>query len=81
MFNICLTVVTCPKNLVHPANGFFRVIGGYTFGSIVTYQCNNTYAIIGQATRTCGSDGMWTDSTPTCKSEFMKSVVTHYEGP
>ena len=31
-----------------------------------TYTCNPGYNLTGDATRMCQSDGMWSDSPPTC---------------
>ncbi|XP_033125717.1 CUB and sushi domain-containing protein 3-like, partial [Anneissia japonica] len=38
-----------------------------TYGSTVTYVCDNGYNLIGTAMVTCQSDGTWSNSTPTCQ--------------
>ncbi len=58
-------VVTCPA-LSDPTNGMVDVPSN-NFGSIATYACGTGYTLNGgSTTRTCGSDGMWSDSDPTC---------------
>ena len=36
------------------------------FGSTVSYDCNEGYALSGLALRTCREDGLLTGSQPTC---------------
>ncbi len=31
-----------------------------------TYSCNASFSLVGEAVRTCGSDGVWSGSAPTC---------------
>ncbi|XP_033098555.1 CUB and sushi domain-containing protein 3-like [Anneissia japonica] len=38
-----------------------------TYGSTVTYVCDNGYNLIGTAMVTCQSNGTWSNSTPTCQ--------------
>ena len=41
--------------------------GNGTFeGKMAVYSCNAGYQIQGTANRTCGSDGFWSGSAPTC---------------
>ena len=41
-------------------------------GSNVTYSCAQGLALIGDATRTCLSNGAWSGSVPTCRSKPMQ---------
>ena len=65
------TAVNC-GNLTNPANGQVSTTGT-TFGQTVTYSCNTGYNLMGDSTRTCQADGMWSGSAPTCQSMlYMK---------
>ena len=35
-------------------------------GSIVYFTCERGWHVVGPTTTTCGNDGMWTQSPPTC---------------
>lgn len=53
----------------NPENG--KVI--YTtksYNSVVTYECNYGFMIVGSATRRCGPDKKWTDEKPECRGWF-----------
>ena len=44
-------------------------------GTVATYTCNSLYTLNGDSTRTCGSDGSWSGSTPAgCK----KNGINYY---
>ena len=51
--------------LENPTNGEV-ITGGTTLGLSVTYTCNSGYELVGDATRTCESNGLWSNSEPTC---------------
>ncbi|XP_064386214.1 sushi, von Willebrand factor type A, EGF and pentraxin domain-containing protein 1-like [Halichondria panicea] len=61
---------TCP-DLIAPTNGMI----GYNMGiaslrpvnTVATFTCDNGYTLNGGSTRTCGSDGVWSGSAPTCQ--------------
>ncbi|KAM8977204.1 complement decay-accelerating factor-like [Pelodytes ibericus] len=40
---------------------------GFSPGSTATFQCNNGYILIGNESRDCMADGIWSGSAPTCK--------------
>ncbi|XP_064386377.1 sushi, von Willebrand factor type A, EGF and pentraxin domain-containing protein 1-like isoform X2 [Halichondria panicea] len=65
------TSVTCSDNLLAPTNGGITYAGGSTdnrpVGATATYSCITGYTLNGGTTRTCGSDGEWSGSTPTCQ--------------
>ena len=53
----------CP-DLTDPDNG--NVNFNTQEGSTATYTCNTGYQLHGASSRTCQSDGTWSDSSPTC---------------
>ena len=61
-----LTVVDCGA-LSDPANGRVNNTAGTTYGQTATYSCNTGYDLVGDATHTCQSTGLWTGSAPTCQ--------------
>ena len=62
------TVVDC-GTLNTTTNGQVRHLNGTTFGQKATYNCNTSYNLVGDSTRICQADGMWSGSEPTCISE------------
>ena len=54
-----------------PDNGQVTLSSGTTLGSVATFSCNIGYDIIGETMRECGTDGVWTNSVPTCMSESI----------
>ena len=61
----CSIIPECP---VLPAigNGNIDLSGGYWAGSIATYICVKDYALVGTATRTCQTTGLWNGMEPDC---------------
>ena len=71
------TVVNC-NALNDPANGEVDDSAGTTFGQNATYNCNTGYNLVGNSTRTCQADGMWSGSVPTCQSMLLYIIpLTH----
>jgi len=64
--------------LTDPANGMVNcslgVDGGPTEGDTCVYRCMTRYVLNGNAMRTCGDDGMWTGSDPTCIGKKIQST-------
>ena len=56
--------ITDPE-IAPPSNG--RVLFD---GLTVTYTCNPGYTLNGPITRTCGDNGTWSLTAPTCDGEF-----------
>jgi hypothetical protein len=54
-------------------NGKVDLSLGTFEGSKAVYVCKNTYAIVGESTRTCQSSGVWDGVQPSCV--FGKYVV------
>ena len=69
---------TC-SDLIAPTNGMI----GYNMGTasprpvntVATYTCDTGFTLNGDTTRTCGSDGVWSGSYPTCQRELMDFVL------
>ena len=68
-----LTVVDCGA-LNASANGQVSHTNGTTFGQIATYSCDTGYNLVGNSTRTCQADGVWSGSEPTCQGVLLLSV-------
>ena len=54
-------------------NGYIEYSDGTVYQSVATYNCHNGHnlAMTGDEMRTCGSDGMWNGTAPTCNSEYL----------
>ena len=37
-----------------------------TFGSLATYECDEGFELVGEATRTCEATGEWSGEEPVC---------------
>lgn len=55
----------CAPILVAPAHGSVDRTTGMA-GDVATYSCDVGYALVGDSTRTCGDDGSWSGTAPTC---------------
>ena len=62
------TVVDC-TTLNATINGQVSHLNGTTFRQTATYSCNTGYNLVGDSTRMCQADGMWSGSEPTCISK------------
>ena len=51
-----------------PANGEKSGLD-YTYGKDVTFKCNINYRLVGDVTRQCQTNGMWSGVQPTCESK------------
>ena len=63
-------VVSC-EVLIDPANGQVSHTAGTTFGQTVTYSCDTGYNLVGDSTRTCQADGIWSGSAPICERMLL----------
>ena len=62
---VAFAAVKC-EELTRPRNGVMFVTG-ITFGSTVAYNCDVGFELVGVSSRTCQSNGVWSDSDPTCR--------------
>ena len=65
------TVVDCDV-LGTIENGYIEYSEGTVYQSVATYNCHNGHNLTmsGDEMRTCGSDGRWNGTAPTCNSEL-----------
>ena len=52
-------------------NGYIEYSDGTVYQSVATYNCHigHNLTMSGDEMRTCGSDGMWNGTAPTCESK------------
>ncbi len=60
-------------SLANPRNGI--VIGNSTFGSEVTYVCDQGYTISGNDSRVCQSNGEWNGTAPECEGLSHHTIM------
>ena len=65
--------VACPQ-LQSPMNGAVSV-DDLSVDSVASYTCDTGYLLTGPAMRTCGGDGQWIGSEPSCQSVFGNDIV------
>ena len=64
---MCFLLLVCPS-LNDPSNGMISCsLGGDgVLGDTCTYTCNTGYVLTNSNTRTCQSDGSWSNSDLMC---------------
>ncbi|XP_047481240.1 LOW QUALITY PROTEIN: sushi, von Willebrand factor type A, EGF and pentraxin domain-containing protein 1-like [Penaeus chinensis] len=69
--------VECPRPA--PLDDGQTIGTDITYQSILSYVCDPGFKLEGVKTRTCGSDGHWTDEQPTCVEVFclLPDEVAH----
>lgn len=70
---LSLVVVRCP-DLPDPANGRVE-LSGNTFGATATYRCISGYRLLGEKTRTCQQNGVWSGEEPRCVRKQYKILI------
>ncbi len=45
--------------------------------SVATYTCDTGYTLNGNTIKTCGSDGVWSGSTPVCQRKWNGMPTIH----
>ncbi|XP_076180365.1 hig-anchoring scaffold protein [Ptiloglossa arizonensis] len=73
-----VTTVQCPKP-DNPVKGK-AVYTSYAYNSIVHYECDYGYTVVGAGTRRCGADRKWTGKMPTCQEINCGSPGVLYNG-
>ena len=69
--SILHTAVMCNRSvLMDPANGMVSV-PSTMYLSVATYSCSVGFVILGNATRVCGADEMWSGEEPSCVRKCM----------
>ena len=69
-------VVDCGE-LTNQVNGLVDTSQGTTLDQVANYSCNNGYLLVGNMTRTCQVDGMWSGTEPFCR-KFNYNLVCLY---
>ena len=59
----------CPP-LTNPENGMVMVDGVIEISTAI-YSCNTGFNINGSHSRTCGPDGTWSGTEPSCQSKNL----------
>ena len=71
------TLRTASVDCGHPGNvtnGTVDVSEGTNPRAIARYTCNEGFILNGTWYRTCGSDGRWSGTTPTCEGETLLKI-------
>ncbi|ESO92606.1 hypothetical protein LOTGIDRAFT_233055 [Lottia gigantea] len=69
----CL-IVDCDKTATVISNG--KMIGNkFTYGSVIRYECDDGYTMLGSSTRTCESNGEWDQPLPVCQVVQCPSYI------
>ena len=59
-------IIECETPARIISNG--RMIGNdFSYGAIISYECNEGYNLVGSNNRTCQEDGQWDIETPICE--------------
>ena len=69
----CPCLTTANVDCGHPGNiqnGTVDVSGGTKVDATVQYTCDEGFSRNGSSTRTCQSDGRWSETTPTCEGQL-----------
>ncbi len=45
---------------------------------IATYTCNTGYTLSGSSTRTCQTNGLWSETAPTCGEFYQSKSIAMY---
>ena len=57
-------------------NGMYRLLNKTTFfNSVVSYECDPNYVLVGNRSRVCTEFGTWSHSDPSCECKFI--LVLH----
>ena len=52
--------------LASPADGAVDLSDGTLFDSVASYSCQDDHVLVGEANRTCTSNGSWSGEEPMC---------------
>ena len=65
--------------LANPMQGS-AVADGTAVGDVARYSCNEGFGLVGVASRTCQSDGTWSDEAPRCAAGDCPSLTSPEHG-
>lgn len=60
-----VTAVQCPAP-ENPKNGK-AIFTSFSYNSVVSYECNYGFMLVGESSRRCGADKKWSGQLPSCK--------------
>lgn len=69
---LVVTAVQCPTP-ENPKNGK-AIFTSFSYNSVVSYECNYGFTLVGESSRRCGADKKWSGQLPSCKGK-MKDMV------
>ena len=67
----CIVGIPCDP-ILNGTNGGIASSGGTSYPSNVTYECDEGYNLVGNATISCSTSGTWSSEPPTCISKDKK---------
>jgi hypothetical protein len=71
-YNLSILAVSCPVPVNPP---FGRVMfNSMTYNSLISYECNYGYTIIGETVRRCERNKVWTGLQPICRGNKFEGV-------
>ena len=86
--HILMYLISDCTTLTAPANGTIVNPSDVAFGSVIRFECNAGFNLIGNATRQCSvnssvgaAEMYWTGTTPTCEIKgiiYFISTIVHY---
>ena len=84
IINICIFAVTCP--ILSLTNGQITpspTNGKYTYGTWITFSCNNGYRLDtsghqSASSARCSDTGMWSHNTPECDRSIRIFIHIKY---
>ena len=59
------------STLSNQVNGQVSHTAGTAFGQTATYSCDTGYNLVGDSTRMCQANGIWSGSEPTCQGMLL----------
>ena len=75
--NVCTHVVVDCFTLTDPMHGQVNLTQA-VFGAVANYSCKGGYILMGPTSRTCQSNGNWTEDAPLCQSKPLSHIIlTH----
>ena len=77
MFTYILSVFDCGIDDISTPENWALFYNTTTFGSVVTFECFDNFALLGESERTCQLTG-WSNSNPTCGKEWMYMCIYIY---
>ena len=70
-----ILAVSCPAPVNPP---FGRVMfNSVTYNSLISYECNYGYMIVGETVRRCERNKIWTGLQPICRGNTIQSASPH----